>query len=111
MECNRLARSPRDDVARPHHEGLRSATICELLRFTRKRNPAALLRPINTTGKSPKSLSTPPRKNIPLNPSGKSVVRIRPSHPNEGRLAIVTDARWDAVDAKVATDERDSSGR
>ena len=26
--------------------------------------------------------------------------------PNEGRLAIVTNARWDAVDAKCAKDER-----
>src|SRR6266852_2554996 len=43
-----------DPLAPPHHGGLRSATICELLRFNRKRNPAALLRPINTTGKSPK---------------------------------------------------------
>jgi hypothetical protein len=37
------------------------------------------------------NLSTPSRKNIPLNPSGKSTLRLRPSHPNEGRLAIVTD--------------------
>jgi adenylate/guanylate cyclase family protein len=37
------------------------------------------------------NLSTPSRKNIPLNPSGKSALRLRPSHPNEGRLAIVTD--------------------
>jgi len=31
-------------------------------------------RQINTTGKSPKSLSIPSRKNIPLTPSGKSVI-------------------------------------
>jgi hypothetical protein len=29
-----------------------------------------------------------------------------PSHPIEGRLAIVTNARWDAVDAMDTTDER-----
>jgi hypothetical protein len=29
--------------------------------------------------------------------------------PNEGRLAIVTNVRWDAVDADVTTDERDFS--
>jgi len=28
-----------------------------------------------------------------------------------GGSRVVTNARWDAVDAKVATDERDSSGR
>jgi hypothetical protein len=32
------------------------------------------LRQINTTGKSPESLSIPSRKNKPLNPSGKSVI-------------------------------------
>jgi hypothetical protein len=30
------------------------------------------------------------------------------SHPIEGRLAIVTNARWDAVDAIGTTDERAS---
>ena len=29
-----------------------------------------------------------------------------PSHPARGALAIVTNARWDAVDAMAATDER-----
>jgi hypothetical protein len=31
--------------------------------------------------------SRPSRKNISLNPSGKSLLRIRPSHPKEGRIA------------------------
>jgi hypothetical protein len=42
----------------------------------------------------------------------------RPNHrliwsvsPDERGLAIVTNARWDAMDAKAATDERGSSGR
>jgi hypothetical protein len=35
-------------------------------------------------------LSTPSRKNIPLNPSGKSLLKIRAPHPDEGRVAIVT---------------------
>ncbi len=43
--------------------------------------------------------------------SGKSVARISPSHPNEGRLAIVTNVVWDAVDAERATDEvREADG-
>ena len=29
-----------------------------------------------------------------------------PSHPSEGRLENVTDAGWDAVDAKATQDER-----
>jgi hypothetical protein len=37
-----------------------------------------------------KNLSSPIAKNIPLVASGKSVASLRPSHPNEGRLAIVT---------------------
>jgi len=56
------------------------------------------------------SLSTPPRKIFRLTCQGKSVVRIRPSHRHEGRLAIVTDERGGgSVDAGVATDERDSA--
>jgi hypothetical protein len=46
----------------------------ELLRFTRKRNLEARVRQNNPTGKSPKTLSSPLEKNIPLNPSGKSVL-------------------------------------
>jgi len=70
------------------------------------------LRQINPTGKSLKSLSNPLRKNISLTPSGKSVALICASHPYEGRFAIVTNARWDAVDAKRArrTKARDAYG-
>jgi hypothetical protein len=49
------------------------------------------------------SVSSPFAKNIPLVPSGKSPLLIRPSHPTRGRIAIVTNAGWDAVDAEVAT--------
>src|SRR3954447_4928127 len=31
---------------------------------------------------------------------------VCPSHPTRGTIAIVTNVRWDAVDAKAATDER-----
>ncbi len=55
-----------------------------LRRLTRKRNLALRLRHNNPTGKSPKSLSSPAAKNIPLSPSGKSVIWIRPSHPMRG---------------------------
>ncbi|SHG56629.1 hypothetical protein SAMN05444169_3085 [Bradyrhizobium erythrophlei] len=57
---------------------------CQLLRLARKRNPAAGPRQNNPPGKSPKTLSTPSRKNIPLNVSGKSVIYLRASHPMRG---------------------------
>jgi hypothetical protein len=57
-------------------------------------------------GQITQNLSSPLQKNISLPPSGKSVVSLRASHPNEGRIAIVTNVRWDAVDAEAATDER-----
>jgi hypothetical protein len=47
-------------------------------------------------------MSSPVRKNISLSPSGKSNLRLAPSRPTEGRLAIVTDAGRDAVDAAVS---------
>jgi hypothetical protein len=53
-------------------------------------------------GQISKFLSSPNLKNIPLNPSGKSPLRIRPSRPQEGRLAIVTDA----VDAAASARSR-----
>jgi hypothetical protein len=46
-------------------------------------------------------LSSPSAKNIPLVPSGKSILELAPSLPTEGRLAIVTDAGRDAVDANA----------
>jgi hypothetical protein len=44
-------------------------------------------------------LSTPLCKNIPIPFSPKSPAYLLPSRPTEGRLAIVTDAGRDAVDA------------
>jgi hypothetical protein len=54
-------------------------TCSELLRVARKRDLDTRVRQNNPTGKSIKSLSSPSRKNIPLNPSGKSVALIRAS--------------------------------
>jgi hypothetical protein len=51
-------------------------------------------------------LSSPRAKNIPLVPSGKSNLQLPPSRPTEGRLAIVTDAGRDAVDADALNDEQ-----
>ena len=79
---------------------------CEARRCVRKQDFAADLRQTNTTGKSLKSLSIPSRKNIPLAPSGKSVINSARLTRYEGRIAIVTNARWDAVDADCAKGER-----
>src|SRR5258707_11689290 len=58
-----------------------------------------------------KNLSSPLAKNISLPPSGKSGLLARPVSPDERGIAHVTNARWDAVDAKAATDERGFGGR
>ena len=57
-------------------------------------------------GQISKNLSSPRAKNIPLNPSGKSALWLRASHPLRGALRNVTNARWDAVDAEACEDER-----
>jgi hypothetical protein len=57
-------------------------------------------------GQITESLSSPLRKNISVAPSGKSGVQLRPSTATRGAIAIVTTVRWDAMDAKAATDER-----
>ena len=57
------------------------------------------MRQNNPTGKSAKTCPALALKNIPLNPSGKSALPTRPSHPTRGALRNVTNARWDAVDA------------
>jgi hypothetical protein len=51
-------------------------------------------------------LSSPLCKNISVFPKCKSGYMIRHPVPLEGRLAIVTDAGRDAVDADALTDER-----
>jgi len=68
------------------------------------RRPAA--RRANHAATSQTRLSSLLAKNIPLNPSGKSALPTRPSHPTRGALRNVTNARWDAVDAEACEDER-----
>jgi hypothetical protein len=46
-------------------------------------------------------LSSPFCKNISVFCRPKSPAYSPPSRPSEGRIAIVTDAGWDAVDAEV----------
>jgi hypothetical protein len=57
------------------------------------------------------SVSSPVSKNIPLGLSGKSVLPARPVlSRQEGRIAIVTDAGWDAVDAAASGAQLCSQG-
>src|SRR6266536_2004633 len=54
-------------------------------------------------GQISKNLSIPVAENIPLNPSGKSALPARPVlSRQEGRIAIVTNAGRDAVDAAAS---------
>ena len=46
-------------------------------------------------------------KNISVPTYPKSNLELFPSHPTEGRIAIVTDAGWDAVDAAALGAQRD----
>jgi hypothetical protein len=54
-------------------------------------------------------LSTPVSKNIPLRVLVDAALLIPPSRPTEGRIAIVTDAGRDAMDAGCASDESTSA--
>ena len=46
-------------------------------------------------------------KNISVPTHPKSHLELSPSRPTEGRIAIVTDAGWDAVDAAAFCARRD----
>jgi hypothetical protein len=47
-------------------------------------------------------------KNFSLSQLAETDLLIPPSHPTEGRIAIVTDAGWDAVDAAALGVQRDA---
>src|SRR6267154_83309 len=46
-------------------------------------------------------------KNISVPTYPKSILELSPSRPTEGRIAIVTNAGWDAVDAAALGVKRD----
>jgi hypothetical protein len=58
-------------------------------------------------GQISKSVSSPDPKNISLLRLVETALLIPPSHPTEGRIAIVTDAGRDAVDAAALGAQRD----
>ena len=60
----------------------------------------------NPTGKSAKTCPALVRKIFRLTRRANQRYQLAPSHPMRGALRNVTNARWDAVDAKVTTDER-----
>jgi len=69
------------------------------------RTSAHICYALRPTGKSGAYLSSLFCKNIPVHFSPKSPAYASPSRPTEGRLAIVTDAGRDAMDARSAKDE------
>jgi hypothetical protein len=56
-------------------------------------------------------LSTPVSKNIPLRVLVDAALLIPPSHPTEGRIAIVTDAGRDVMDVAVSLTNGTGCGR
>jgi hypothetical protein len=83
----------------------------QLLRLPRKRNLETRAATKQPDGQITQSRSSPFGKNILIFRNGKSVHIPNVSPDERGGSRVVTNARWDAVDAKVATDERDWSGR
>jgi hypothetical protein len=81
---------------------------CKHFRQITLREKADFVEPIqqiHPTGKSPKSLSSPFRKNILVFRNSKSVyMHLIPSHP-EGRCATSSARGGDAVDVDGAPDE------
>jgi hypothetical protein len=73
-----------------------------------KASTTRLVQVICPSGALLKGVFSPICKNISLHPSGKSSLQVRaiPSH-TEGRIAIVTDAGWGAVDAAAFCVRRD----
>ena len=118
-------RENRSETGQPRR---RRTQICNaLVALTSRRNCTAARAPSPACGRGKKNvsdktrnsqtastrfyLSSPARKNIALNPSGKSILELRQPTPSEGRIMIVTNVGWAAVDATVPRDERRSSVR
>ena len=66
----------------------------------------AHVRQNNPTGKSSKSCPAPREKIFRLTRRANQGYQLARLTRQEGRLAIVTNARWDAVDAEACEDER-----
>jgi hypothetical protein len=67
-----------------------AGNVCDPHCFARKRNPDEAPASKQPDGQITKSLSIPSRKNIPLNPTGKSVLPTRPVSPDKRGVAHVT---------------------
>jgi len=88
-----------------------SVAVTAILRWAIPQTSSALTKLICPTCRLSEFLSSPPAKNIPLVPSGKSVAPLRASRPHEGRFAIVR-KRGQGCDGRVgALDERCRCGR
>jgi hypothetical protein len=62
------------------------------------------------TGKSPNCCPAPFAKIFPFPPDPNQIYIVSHPVPKEGRIAIVTDAGWDAVDAAASGDARGWQG-
>jgi hypothetical protein len=98
-----------------------SKSISWLVRFELQRRPqhplarndeiASLRATKQPDGQISKSCPAPREKIFRLTRRANQRYQLARLTRQEGRLAIVTNVRWDAVDARVTTDERDLSGR
>ena len=70
-------------VQRDRQKGKVSLPVSRSLRKCKAAHETRSL--ICPTGKSVTCVSSPVRKNISLNPTGKSILKLRPSRPREGR--------------------------
>ena len=82
-----------------------------LLRAVRNDDGRRQTRQIDPTGKSAKTCPALARKIFHLTRRANQRYDSARLTRQEGRVAIVTNAWWDAVDADVTTDERDDRGR
>ena len=90
-----------------------SYAVCRLKWKGLSRQPCNFLNPFNPIlpdGQITHFLSSPLCKNILLPALPKSLLYPPPSRPMKGRIAIVTDAGRDAVDAAASGDVRGWQG-
>jgi hypothetical protein len=95
-----------NEANREDEEEIQSLVSREIETVLARQPRASGLPLICPTGKSVNWLSSLRWKNIPLRAYPKSTLYRLPSRLTEGRLAIVTDARRDAMDVGSAFDER-----
>jgi hypothetical protein len=84
-----------------------SIAVAKIMGFAKSSTHPTGLRQNNPTGKSPKVCPPPRAKIFRLTRRANQCFSSARPTPPEGRLAIVTDAGWDAVDAAAFCARRD----